>query len=121
MMCAQAQQTVRPSTAMQADWLEIGHLKMMSPCARSSKYIVLSVEVFGNPKPWTLSGTFEAKARDDSVSVACAGEGARLAIMRALALPPRESCSSIVSLEFLQRQPHFLTALLQGFSGALPY
>ena len=47
--------------------------------------------------------TFEANAREDSVSVACAGLGARLAIISALAFPPKESCSSIVSLEFLQR------------------
>ena len=47
--------------------------------------------------------TFEANAREDSVSMACAGLGARLAIISALALPPSESCSSIVSLEFLQR------------------
>ncbi len=46
--------------------------------------------------------TLEAKAKEDRVSVACAGEGARLAIMSALALPPSESCRSIVSLEFLQ-------------------
>ena len=46
--------------------------------------------------------TFEANAREDSVSVACAGLGARLAIISALAFPPNESCSSIVSLEFLQ-------------------
>ena len=46
--------------------------------------------------------TFEAKAKEESVSAACAGEGARLAIMSALALPPSESCSSMVSLEFLQ-------------------
>ncbi len=49
-----------------------------------------------------LQSTFEAKAREERVSVACSGEGARLAIMSALALPPNESCSSIVSLEFLQ-------------------
>ena len=46
--------------------------------------------------------TLEAKAREERVSVACAGEGARLAIISALALPPSESCSSIVSFEFLQ-------------------
>ena len=45
--------------------------------------------------------TFEAKAREERVSVACTGDGARLAIISALALPPNESCSSIVSLEFL--------------------
>ena len=33
--------------------------------------------------------------------MACTGDGARLAIISAFALPPSESCSSIVSLEFL--------------------
>ena len=57
-----------------------------------------------------LESTLEAKAREESVSAACAGEGARLAIMRALALPPSESCSSIVSLEFLQSNSMVLRA-----------
>ncbi len=47
-------------------------------------------------------GTLEAKAREERVSDAWAGEGARLATISAFALPPSESCSSIVSLEFLR-------------------
>ena len=47
--------------------------------------------------------TLEAKAREEKVSPACATTGATLQNMSALASPPSESCSSIVSLEFLPR------------------
>ena len=48
--------------------------------------------------------TLDAKTREERVSGACAGEGDRLAIISALASPPSESCSSMVSLEFLHAQ-----------------
>ena len=45
--------------------------------------------------------TLDAKLRLEKVSPACSATGAMLQNMSALASPPSESCSSIVSLEFL--------------------
>jgi hypothetical protein len=46
--------------------------------------------------------TLDAKLRLEKVSPACRAAGATLQNMSALASPPSESCSSIVSLEFLR-------------------
>jgi hypothetical protein len=43
--------------------------------------------------------TFCANCSEESVSLACSVDGARLHIMSAFASPPSESCSSMVSLE----------------------
>jgi len=53
--------------------------------------------VYGNAAP-----TLEAKARLEKVSAACTATGATLQNMSAFESPPSESCSNIVSFEFLQ-------------------
>ena len=57
---------------------------------------------------WPISralqaSTLEAKARLEKVSAAWTATGATLQNMSAFESPPSESCSSIVSFEFLQQ------------------
>ncbi len=51
------------------------------------------------------AATLEAKASVDNDSAACRAAGDTHATISALASPPRLSCSSIVSLEFLRARP----------------